>query len=271
MTLEFHIPTTWNELTTRQLGYISELLAKAKEGDQGIYFAVVYHLFCPSVSWSWKGIKERYKFMRLLLQVPFSEILPYSEFIFTDLKRTKFPKSVKVDGVKYYGPADRLSNISIEELNFSYKFYYDWMTNKDGTALDRLVTTLYRPEKKKRKGDIREDFDMERITSRGAILPKLPTEVKTAIGFAYKGSVEYMFERYPVLFPKTAQKTETSTKPNKPGYQSLVPLINAMFMYENQPFGPRKETIKTNAYVFFDVAQETVIANRKREQESKRK
>lgn len=265
--LDFNIPTTWNELSIRQLGYISELLTKSKDGDSGVYFEVVYHLFCPSFAWSWKGIKERYKFMQLLLQVPFSELLPYSSFIFTELKLTKFPKFVKIAGKKYFGPADRLSNITIEELNFAYKFYYDWLIDQDASALDRLVTTLYRPARNKKKGDIRETFDTANILSRGSILPKMPEETKLTIGFAFKGSVEYMFSKFPHIFPK--QKSTKNT--TKPKYQSLLPMINAMFLYENQPLGIRKEVLKTNAYVFLDVAQETIIANKNREAEFKKR
>lgn len=269
MTLNFNIPTSWNELSERQRSKISTLIFNAKENDKGVYFSVLYYLFCPN-RWSIsKGWKERYKFIRLLLQVPFSELLQYIEFVFVDLKLTNFPKYVIIDKVKYYGPANRLSNVSIEELNFAYRFYFDWITTKDVGALDRLVTTIYRPAKKKKRGDIREIFNEENIMRRGSVFPKLSLDKKIAIGFAFKGSVEYMFSKYPVLFPP--QKEKKNKDKSKPKYQSLVPMINAMFMYENQPLGTRNEVIKTNAYVFFDVAQETVVSNKKREAEFNRR
>lgn len=268
MTLNFTIPTNWNELTPRQREKISTLVFSAQEAEKGIYFSALYYLFCPEKWTLFKGTRERLRFIRLLLQVPFSQLVQYIEFIFTDLKLTSFPKYVKVDGVKYFGPANRLSNISIEELNFAYRFYFDWITTKDVAALDRLVTTLYRPARKKKRGDIRELFDEQSIMRRGRVFPKLPLDKKIAIGFAFKGSVEYMFGKYQVLFPPFKSKKKDNKPPK---YQSLVPMINAMFMYENQPLGTRDKVIKTNAYVFFDVAQETVIANKKREQELKRR
>lgn len=268
MTLNFTIPTTWNELTDRQRTKIASLIFSSKEADKGVYFALLYNLFCPNRWTLLKGWKERYRFMRLILQVPISQQLQYIEFLLADLKLTTFPKYVVVDGVKYYGPANRLSNISIEELNFAYKFYFDWMTTKDVPALDRLITTIYRPAKKKKRGDIREYFNEENIMRRGNVFPKLSLDKKIAIGFAFKGSVDYMFAKYPILFPPS--KTKNKESETKPKYQSLVPMINAMFMFENQPLGTRATVIKTNAYVFFDVAQETVIANKKREAELKK-
>lgn len=266
MRLNFNIATSWNELTTRQRSKISDLIFNSDPGEQGVYFAVLFHLFCPS-SWTKpKAWKERWKFLRLIKQVPFRELTTYIEFIFTDLKLTKFPKSVKIGGIEYFGPADRLSNVSIEELNFAYKFYFDWISTKDISALDRLVTTLYRPATNEIKGDVREAFNEHLIQSRGSIFPKLKEEQKISIGFAFKGSVEYMFSKYPVIFPVSKSKTKS-----KPKYHSMVPMINAMFMGENQPLGPRSEVIKTNAYIFFDVAQETVKDDKKRELELKRK
>lgn len=272
MTLSFKIPTTWNEMSERQRADISSTISKAKPGDKGVYFKIIYQLFCPAKTFSITGLRERYRFVRLLNEVPLRVLYPLAEFVFEKLDLTRFPKSVKIDGVTYYGPADRLSNISIEELNFTYRFYFDWIVKKDKIALDRLVTTLYRPAKKKRKGDIREDFDMEIIQTRGSILPRMPEEIKTAIGFAYKGSVEYMFSRYPIIFPPQKKQKEKSEDPAKPiKYSSFIPMINAMFMGENQPFGSRKDTVKTNAYIFFDVAQETIKANREREKNAQKR
>lgn len=268
MTLNFNIPTSWNEMSERQSSKIASLLFNAEEGEKGVYFTMLYHLFCPNRWTLFKGWKERYKFLRLILQVPFSELINYVKFIYEDLKLTYFPKYVVVNGVKYFGPASRLSNISIEELNFAYRFYFDWITTKDVGALNRLVTVIYRPAKNKKRGDVREYFDEQSIMRRGNVFPKLDLDKKIAIGFAFKGSVEYMFSKYPVLFPPQKEKKKSDKKPK---YQSLVPMMNAMFMYENQPLGPRKDVVKTNAYVFFDVAQETVIANKKREAELNRK
>lgn len=268
MTLNFNIATAWNELNERQRKKISELIFSAKEGSQTIYFLVLYHLFCPHKSASFQGIKERYRFLRLLLEVPLMRLIQHADFVFSSLDLTKFPKFVNVSGKRYYGPADRLSNVSIEELNFAYKFYFDWITTKDINALNRLVTVIYRPARKKKRGDIRELFDQENIMTRGHVFPKLPLDQKIAIGMAFKGSVEYLFSRFPVLFPPSKP---TKKKDTKPKYQSLVPMINAMFLYENQPLGTRKEVMKTNAFVFFDIAQETVLANKKREAEFKKR
>lgn len=266
MTLNFKIATAWNELNEFQRKKISDLVFSSKNNETGIYLAILFYLFCPKGANIRNAKKDVLKFIYFILQVPKRYWLKYMDFIFKELNLHKFPKYVKVDGKKYYGPADRLSNVSIDELNFAYKFYYDWMTTKDPSALDRLVTVLYRPARKKKRGDIREYFDKENIVGRGSVFPKLSMEEKIAIGFAFKGSVDYMFAKFPVLFPK--QPTQSDKKPK---YQSLVPMINAMFMYENQPLGSRKDVIKTNAYVFFDVAQETVIANKKRESELKKK
>lgn len=266
MSLNFNIATSWNELNEFQRRKISNLIFNSKSGEKGIYFAVIYYLFCPNPWHSWKGFNQIRKFYKLIKIVPMSEYLPFSKFIFEKLSLTKFPKFVKIDGIKYYGPADRLSNITIEELNFAYRFYYEWMAEKDPSALDRLITTIYRPQRKKKRGDIREPFDQTTIMARGTIFPKLPEETKISIGLAFKGSIDHMFSKFPILFPPSKEKKSKE----KPKYQSLVPMINAMFMYENQPFGPREATIKTNAYVFFDVSQETIIAARKREAELKK-
>src|SRR5690625_1190278 len=272
MKLKFKIAESWNELNEYQRARISDLLLKSEEGTKGVHFAILFYLFCPTKKvLSWKRMKELFKFYILISQVPVSELYSYSSFIYEELELFKFPKEVKIKGKTYYGPTDRLSDISIEELNFTYKFYFDWATSKDDKALDRLVTTLYRPKFKTHTGAFkREEFDQEIVVSRGALLPKIDEDIKLSVGLAYKGSVNYMFSRFRLICPKPKNPKKDTKVADKPRYSSLIPMINAMFMGDNQPFGPRESTMKTNAYAFFTTAQETIKQARERDLELKR-
>lgn len=265
MKLELDIATSWNELNERQRTKISELVYSAKEGETGVYFAVIYHLFVSLPWWKWRGFKSIVKFIYFTTQVPFSEYVHHADFIFKDLKLTKFPRTLTIDGRVFYGPADRLANLSIAELAFSYQFYFSWMVDRSDVDLDRLIVCLYRPYSQKIIGDVREEFSEHTLTERSRILPKIPLSQKIAIGFAYKSSTELIFSRYPELFPKP--KSSKAKKDAKPKFNSFVPMIRMMAMGEDKPLGDYEKVCKTNVNMFFDIAQETVRLDKKRQME----
>lgn len=265
-TYHFTIPQTWNELNAWQRTRIAGIIYNSKNGDNGVYFAVIYYLFVSAPWYKLRGLKEVFRFYFLIRQVPISEYIVYCEFVFKGLDLTKFPKYITLNSKKYYGPADRLANLSMAELALSYKFYFSWMVQKSEVDLDRLITVLYRPEAPthlKKLGDIREPFSEHTLRERSGILPNAKPDLKIAIGFAYKASTELIFSRYPELFPKP----KISKKDKPPKFQSFVPMMRMMAMGENQPLGDYEKVQQTNANMFFDVAQETIRIDKKRQLE----
>lgn len=264
-TINFNIPTTWNELNPWQRNNIASLVYRSKNGDTGIFFAVIYYLFVSQPWWTWKGLKENRRFLYFTQQVPIRQYMQYADFIFKDLNLTKFPRYVKIKDQKFYGPADRLANLTMEELAITYQFYFNWIVNKSDIDLDRLIVALYRPYSKKTIGDVREAFSEHTMIERSGILPKIKVEQKIAIGFAYKSSTELIFSRYKELFPppKSSKKKEDA----KPKFTSFVPMMRMMAMGEDKPLGDYEKVRKTNVNMFFDIAQETVRLERKRQLE----
>lgn len=261
--MHFTIPTSWNQLNEYQRFKIADIVYNSQEKDPGVYFAALYYLFVSKPWWTLKGFRENRRFYKLIKQVPISEYIQYCEFIFKDLKLTKFPRILKVNGKDYYGPAERLANLTMDELAMTYQFYFNWIVNRSEIDLDRLVTALYRPYSRKTVGDVREAFSEHTLHERSGILPKVPIDKKIAIGFAYKASTELIFSRYKDLFPPA----KTVSKDKKPKFNSFVPMMRVMAMGENLPLGDYEKVRKTNVNMFFDIAQETIRMDIKRQME----
>lgn len=276
--LEFKIPTKWNELNLYQTSEILHILHQSKPITSAIREKLLSILFIDE-----DPAKETYasnykciKYAELLKQTTpaiIEDEFNALAFIFNSMDLTNFPSQLEVtykgENHIFYGPAPRLANLTIEEFSFCDHLFYDWMTTKNLKYLDILITTLYRHKATNNQlNDIREPFSRHTLSLRSFILPQIDEKIKLVVGHAFQGARESIINRFPVVFPK--QKFAKKGKPKAIKYRSFNAMINTMVLGENQPLGNLHEVEQTNVIKFFEIVQESVLLNRKRQEEQKK-
>lgn len=249
MTVNIHIPKTWNELTTRQLQEIAYIIeyyhgqASARKESAAFYVRFYFQLIKQLLrNNNW------FKIMIAIRQVPPSEYKAHVTFLLGQVQRTNFPTAVKINGTIYHPPADRLKNISIKEFSFADAMFYNWREKGDDRYLDLLCAALYRP-----KGgnalDVREPFNKLLVENHVKNFAKLNYKKKLAIAYAYTGSRNYIASLYPNVFPKPAKvDPEETEKPRKSEYVPFGKLIQHKIQYDPSKL-ERTQNLNVNEFL----------------------
>lgn len=256
---KFRFPTKWNELSPWQLNMIGRILYKNEKFDPKVFVV----LLIVVLSMPRPTIKNFFKSSYLLLRIPLTELEGYTNFILDENENlTRFPNSIKAGFKTVYGPAPRLSNVSIEELSYADTFYYNWKTEKKDIDLERLVAVLYRLPKKQRKNvdDIRIEFNKLLLPKRSKLTEKIPMFKMYIVALAYEGSRNVLVSRYKNVFPtqvNSEEKDIKTPKKNRP-YQPFSKIITSMVLEETQPFGKLQDASKANAISFLEIYDESI-------------
>jgi hypothetical protein len=170
-----------------------------------------------------------------------------------------FPK-VKISWFKHlYGPADRLSNISINEFSFALKHFNAFNTTKDEKHLDLLIACLYRPKQKdwEQFGDIRKPFGPFTAEKHIKQISKLDYEQKMAIYLFFSACMELISKLYAAVFNKVEQPE------NKPAGvpQSFTDIILKL---SGGKFGSFNETKDQNAHLVLKELNQLIIDSDKK-------
>lgn len=211
--LDLDVPRSWNDLSKKQVLKVCSLFKDPREKQS----------FMVSAAMDLLGLKLKsyhrthqnnlflftYKGKKIVIdadQLRF--ICNHFEFILqeSNLVENKFPV-IKVRLKKFYGPEDKLYNISYDEFRTAENWFLAFSKTKDFKYLDLLVATLYRPKKKGVKinsldydGDIREPFNDHAIKTRSKSISKLPAGYKIAVFQFFFGCMNHLKEKFPMVF-----------------------------------------------------------------------
>ena len=124
----------------------------------------------------------------------------------SELSKNLLP-SFRHQNIWFYGPADRLFNLSWTEYiqsNANLSFY---ASTKDSQYLDLLIACLYRPglenndpDDYRYTGDPRQPFNDYLIDRYAAIFASLPLNYKHLVYLYYIGSLKHMRSQHPAAF-----------------------------------------------------------------------
>jgi hypothetical protein len=251
---EFTAPSNWNEVNEKQLIAWAAICLKKLEFGEAIRMALIVFYSIPPI-----------KFF-LIPESQKVELAPTLEFLFGPNKLIRWIiKEVKIASFlamtrRYYGPEDRLSNITIGEFR-RLEFYWQAFTksyelsaksyeHRDSAEgfLDLLIATLYRP---KRKGlidkDVREDISEHGLRLRAEQMAKLPRKVRHAILLNYEGCRAYIREKYLDKLPKGESKSESEIF----DYNGIILSVSG------GKFGTFKETESAPLYEFLQHVVDT--------------
>jgi hypothetical protein len=212
------VPTAWNELSRRQLLRITRLhgqtFATARALDDAfrrVLLAIPGRLLARL-----NGIQRAE--LRHLVPVGFlREPHKGSPLTAQLLEHLPYLKWWQGLGARYYGPRANFRNLRFAEFMFADAYFLRYLQTNDEQQLDRLVATLYRPQRAGYAphspgygGDRREDFNENLLDARTRAIAKQPHHVKYAVLLWYQGCRKALENRFEYVF--TADNTSKATK-----------------------------------------------------------
>jgi len=214
-TINITAPTSYNQLTKKQLLEITQIFAS--EPRLSLFRVLTFLKLTGAKILKNDGSGIRFKYKNTKFYLTPEEFLSFSKsFDFltenSTLTNNLLP-IIRVALKKYYGPSNSLFNITFGEYLTAENYFIRYNKTKDIIFLDKLIATLYRPKKKaikvdeNYKGDLREEFNDFLIDRRSKTIAKLPFYKKHAIYIFYSGSVNALTERFPLVFEGGTSKT----------------------------------------------------------------
>lgn len=190
------------------------------------------------------SIKDKLFFKLNPVQVV--QILSLIEFIFEEATPVPFIKEFEHKGIRYLAPAEKLSNISIVEFAMADAYFeaIDFET-ADINAYNRIIATLYRPEKENLNtkhpdynGDPREKYNTILSEGRADHFSDLSPYIKISIIKFFLSCKKWISEEFSILFKKP--------KKDKDGKEIVVPVEN-------------KDIVPTWVGIIYDLGQQGIF------------
>lgn len=187
------LPTSYNELTGKQLIQLAPLLA-AKEDPMLISLQVLRILLGMG--------KIRFFFLSLDMR---NRMLDHISWVFDD--NTLTAQLIPVYK-RFYGPKAEFDNLTLGEYHCTEIYYAMLLHHPDQKVMDALVAVLYRRAKNwynhrlDKDGDCRRVFNENEIEYWAGQIANWPLEVKQAIVLWYDGCRQHMIKLYPKVFKK---------------------------------------------------------------------
>ena len=235
------LPSSWNELTSKQLLYIASVWNDWKTALSSGMPMLNYKaaLFVELIN---NPEPEKKKVIEWLGMIKKTDVNLFStlDFIFTDITLTKNLLPTISLGIisKYYGPSDGLSNISIGEFSFAVTFYNRYSKSHNTDDLNKLIAILYREKNRsfEATGDIRKPFKKHLIEANEIELRQLQFKYKQAVYLYFMGCMEAWTKRYPLVFSRSEGSNSAGT-----------PFINIIIEISGGKFGTFDQTFEQNA------------------------
>jgi hypothetical protein len=199
-------PSTWEELSPKQLIKCLNIL-----DSNPLFVAQVKILYLLS-NFRFKTILVKLRRKSKtdhLAAVELSALRQIFDFVKTppSFQVWKFP-FIKVNGIKWIGPADAFNNLTIGEFGRAEDFYKHLQKEPNNTIyLNRFLACLYRPKKYIWFGK-RKPFTEDCIMDNYQKFNNIPLGTKKAILLNFSATRENLFGRFKNAFSKSADVSE---------------------------------------------------------------
>lgn len=250
MEINIKIPTTWNQLSPRQLIGVAfsleqyhsrpAITREYPEIRQSLYFQLIGQLLKEN-SW-WKKRIAKGQFPPAAYKEP-------SQFLFGECTRTVFIPKFRLNWITFHPPGDRLKNITIEEFSLADSLFVNYRKTQDVRYLDNLCATLYR-RADGNELDIRKPFSKILIEKEVRHFQKLSLKKKLAILYAFTGCRNIIATAHPHVFPQPKELLDIEGNPVKKEPAPYVPfgkLIQHKINFDPSKLEP---TLKLNVWAF---------------------
>lgn len=263
--MKLTLATSWSELSDwqkREFSYIilSPALSEG-ERENPKYILSLLKILVMRKNSLW----ERFRWHRLVRQVPVSVLLPFLEKLLQQTDLLTFPNISQ----KLKTPGARMNNCTIKQFSFCDAIFYKLMHLKENKQKreileKQLVASLYTfkkaPSPLERAGE--RQFDPLVLPKVAEITDKIDEKTRSQIVFTYRCVRHYIENRYPKIFPKaskSSQENEDKTPTGATRYIPFTKVIHSMAMDERQPLGNLHQCNDTLVYDFFDILQEALL------------
>ena len=254
MATEITLATSWNELEWNQLEAIALLMHQRGdyppndlEADYVLYAKIVHELF--------RCVPAR-KRRRVLRELHPKDFAAFTQFLFEPMSRSKFLPQIHHHGRSYYGPIDRIQNLTMGEFSYADSLFYRFKTTGQWAYLKLLCGCLYRPKGEGSKVlDQRCAFNKIFAQQNAERLIDLNPATQLAIAAAYEGSRNHLVSLYPRVFPKPKTRDlsqENTPPPPTPKYTPFGALILAKIDYDPAKL---QQVENLSVYAFFNLYQ----------------
>lgn len=266
MQVKLNIPTSWNQLSKKQLAFVCKMFILQADHD-----TIRIRLFL---------------FLSGLKQIPFRTILKraggkgeiphvfrlgkkqfvisadqmrsclkWIDFLFTTntLTENKFPV-IRIFLKRLYGPSANCYNITFREFIHASKHCFHFAKHRDSQSLNKLCAVLYRKRNanSNRPDDKRAPFDEYLYAKQSKKWMFVPLWLRTAIFIFFNAANDALMQKFPNVFPKTTSSSEP--KNPVPGLIDSVKLLAG--------FDPTKDETILDMQLWQAMAYlETIIKN----------
>ncbi|UOX32427.1 hypothetical protein LXD69_10220 [Flavobacterium sediminilitoris] len=206
MRININIPAKWNELNQKQFERIALLISTS---DASLIRDI--RLLKVLFNFKWYHFKKSANFYYFLSQVPYSEWKKYIAFILTDNNRTKFEPIIKVGKKLYYGPMDRIINLTADEFAVADDLHIRFRETKDIEFAQNLFHVLYQEQPQRKL--------FNKLDLPGQINKAVSNETLLATEIAYFGCKNHIANKFKKAFPKS--KAGASSK-NRTGFGKII-------------------------------------------------
>jgi hypothetical protein len=199
----YFIPSTWNELTAKQLFAITHLLHTNYTPEYKEYLLLKAMLGFGNLRYAFLPNDAKYRMM------PFVEWIANKEEVLTELPFNCYSKNIFSS--KLFAPAKAFENLTMLEFHYTEVAYKFLIETDDEKYLNELIAVLFRHKKenydtaKNSDGDCRIAFNPNEIDYRVKIVKPWKLSVKQAILLWYDGCRQTLIKDYAEVYSGTSE------------------------------------------------------------------
>ena len=234
----FAAPRSWNDMSRKQLFGWCGVLDGFLDRDDALNTAVLMFYNMPD---------------DLFARLP-EPMLYHLRETLSYLEEVNLTKNVIgtlwILGRRYYGPGNRLANISIAEYRRTEIYYQLYQKTKRREFLLLLAATLYRPRGGKDPDDPRRGIDERSIQRRADFFRwAMHRNTLRSILLFYEGCRQEIIRKHPKVYPKMSIDVDNGPFAKREN-KEIIDMEDHILAFAGGKLGNYAETAKCNVYLF---------------------
>lgn len=188
-------PTTWNELSKKQLIRIAILLFSNPENPYRFKISLLQIIL---------GLKWHH--FHIIGAERLIDLFPFIDFISNEINLTENKVTkLRIRGIRFFGPIGDFSTLTGDEWTEADEAYIEFSQTQEESALNRMMAILFRERQKgmwpghsQWMNDYRIEYSEGTVNNRITYMQRVPLPVKLAVLLWWKGcrrEWEDVFER----------------------------------------------------------------------------
>lgn len=213
--ITFSVPSRMDELTKGQLRKLMWMVSLPLDNlSKSKLMVLIQSLSLPF----WKRLRFQFFYFFQANVIERADILFCTQSFF-EFDRLTEQKIKKIGGtfVLLHGPESGLANCTFWEFIKAEKYYLNYLSTQNKEWLNKLIATLYRPQRynynKYVHDDIRMPLSDQRLRFHMKIVERLDIETKNIILKWFDSCRNQLALNFPLVFKKPELKNPTSTNP----------------------------------------------------------